>query len=80
MEDLSQKNVIIFGATGFIGQYLTTTLANTGAKLIVHGKSDKKVKELSRSNSSRNKNIIPFYSDVLSEKFYLELYIRHLKK
>ena len=74
MEDLSQKNIIIFGATGFIGQYLTTTLANTGAKLIVHGKSDKKVKELSRSNSSRNKNIISFCSDVLSEKFYLELY------
>ena len=74
MEDLSQKNIIIFGATGFIGQYLTTTLANTGAKLIIHGKSDKKVKELSRSNSSRNKNIISFCSDVLSEKFYLELY------
>ena len=74
MEDLSQKNIIIFGATGFIGQYLTTTLANTGAKLIIHGKSDEKVKELSRSNSSRNKNIISFCSDVLSEKFYLELH------
>jgi len=74
MDDLSQKNIIIFGATGFIGQYLTTTLANTGAKLIIHGKSDEKVKELSRSNSSRNKNIISFCSDVLSEKFYLELY------
>ena len=73
MEDLSQKNIIIFGATGFIGQYLTTTLANTGAKLIIHGKSNEKVRELSRSNSSR-KNIISFCSDVLSEKFYLELY------
>ena len=44
MDNLSQKNIIIFGATGFIGQYLTTTLANTGAKLIIHGKSDEKVK------------------------------------
>ena len=74
MEDLSQKNIIIFGATGFIGQYLTTTLANTGAKLIIHGKSNEKVRELSRSNSSRNNKIISFCSDVLSEKFYLELY------
>ena len=46
MDDLSQKNIIIFGATGFIGRYLTTTLASTGAKLIIHGKSDEKVKEL----------------------------------
>ena len=74
MEVFSQKNIIIFGATGFIGQYLTTTLANTGAKLIIHGKSDKKVKELSRSAASRNKNIISFCSNVLSEEFYLELY------
>ena len=74
MDYLSQKNIIIFGATGFIGQYLTTTLANTGAKLIIHGKSDKKVKELFKSHSSRNKNIIQFCSDVLSEKFYLELF------
>ena len=74
MEDLTQKNIIVFGATGFIGQYLTTTLANTGAKLIIHGKSNEKVRELSRSNSSRNNKIISFCSDVLSEKFYLELY------
>ena len=74
MEELSQKKIIIFGATGFIGQYLTTTLANAGAKLIIHGKSDEKLKELSRSTSSINKNIISFCSDVLSEKFYLELY------
>lgn len=74
MQNLSQKNIIIFGATGFIGQYLTTTLANTGSKLIIHGKSDEKIKKLSRSNSSRNEDIISFCSDVLSEKFYLELY------
>ena len=76
MEDLSQKKIIIFGATGFIGQYLTTTLANAGAKLIIHGKSDEKLKELSRSTSSINKNIISFCSDVLSEKFYIELFIK----
>ena len=66
MEDLSKK-YYNFGATGFIGQYLTTTLANTGAKLIIHGKSNEKVRELSRSNSSRNNKIISFCS-----MFYLK--------
>lgn len=74
MGDLGQKNIIIFGATGFIGKHLTATIAKTSAKLIIHGKSNEKVKELSKSNSSKNKNIISFCSDVLSEKFYLELY------
>ena len=74
MGDLGQKNIIIFGATGFIGKHLTATIEKTSAKLIIHGKSNEKVKELSKSNSSKNKNIISFCSDVLSEKFYLELY------
>ena len=74
MKDFGQKNILLFGATGFIGRYLTTTLANTRAKLIIHGKSNEKVKELIKSNSSKNENIISFCSDVLSEKFYLELY------
>ena len=74
MGDFGQKNILLFGATGFIGRYLTTTLANTRAKLIIHGKSNEKVKELIKSNSSKNENIISFCSDVLSEKFYLELY------
>ncbi len=74
MADIGQKNILLFGATGFIGRYLTTTLANTSAKLIIHGKSNEKVKKLLKSNSSKNENIISFCSDVLSEKFYLELY------
>lgn len=74
MEGLDHKNIIIFGATGYIGQYLTTTLANTGAKLIIHGKTNEKVNKLYRSISSKNKSIISFCSDVLSEKFYLELF------
>ena len=74
MEGLDHKNIIIFGATGFIGQYLTNTLANTGARLIIHGKTYEKVNELYQSTSSKNDNIISFCSDVLSEKFYLELF------
>ena len=74
MEGLDHKNIIIFGATGFIGQNLTTILANTGARLIIHGKTYEKVNELYQSTSSKNDNIISFCSDVLSEKFYLELY------
>ena len=73
MKGLDNKNIIIFGATGFIGQYLTNTLANNGAKLIIHGKSNEKVNELFRFTKSKNKSIISFCSDVLSEKFYLEL-------
>ena len=53
MEDLDHKNIIIFGATGFIGQNLTTILANTGARLIIHGKTQEKVNELYKSTSSR---------------------------
>ena len=74
MKGLDNKNIIIFGATGFIGQYLTNTLANNGAKLIIHGKSNEKVNELFRFTKSKNKSIISFCSDVLSEKFYLELF------
>ncbi len=74
MERIDQKNIIIFGATGYIGKYLTTTLANTGAKLIIHGRSNKKINELYRSTSLVNKRITSFCSDVLSEKFYLDLF------
>ena len=74
MENLDHKNIIIFGATGFIGQNLTTTLANTGARLIIHGKTQEKVNKLCKSTSSKNNSIISFCSDVLSEKFYLDLF------
>jgi NADP-dependent 3-hydroxy acid dehydrogenase YdfG len=74
MGNLDHKNIIIFGATGFIGQNLTTTLANTGTRLIIHGKTQEKVNKLYKSTSSKNNSIISFCSDVLSEKFYLELF------
>ena len=74
MEDLDRKNIIIFGATGFIGQNLTTILANTGARLIIHGKTHEKINELYQSTSCKNNSVISFCSDVLSEKFYLELF------
>ena len=46
MEGLDHKNIIIFGATGLIGQCLTNILANTRAKLIIQGKTHQQVNEL----------------------------------
>lgn len=70
--DLKNKNIVIFGATSFIGFKLTNLLAQKGANLIIHGKSSEKLKDLYEQIYSNNCKIITINSDVLSEKFYLE--------
>ena len=37
---------IIFGATGFIGSQVAHKMTKNGAKLILHGKSKKKIREV----------------------------------
>ena len=46
MFDLKNKKGIIFGATGYIGQKLSYELSKMGCKLILHGNSIERLKEL----------------------------------
>ncbi len=74
MKKLENKNIVVFGSTGFIGQRLSKILSLSGANLIIHGKSKEKLEELNQSITTKNKKVISFHSDILSEKFYLELF------
>ena len=44
MVDLKGRNGIIFGATGFFGNKLAIKLTEMGSNLLLHGKSEKKIK------------------------------------
>ena len=74
MKNLQNKNVIIFGATSYIGHELSTILAKKGVNLIIHGNSSKKLESLHYEISLESSKVISIKHNVLSEKFYLELF------
>ena len=74
MKNLQNKNIIIFGATSYIGHELSTILAKKGVNLIIHGNSSKKLESLHHEISLESSKVISIKHNVLSEKFYLELF------
>lgn len=73
MNRLKNKNIIIFGATGLIGKYLSLALASKGCNLIIHGRSSEKLKVLSDQIPNEFKKPILLKSDIMSENFYLDI-------
>ena len=73
MNRLQNKNIIIFGATGLIGKHLTSSFASKGANLIVHGRSNEKLKILSGQVPNELKKPVFLQSDIMSENFYLDI-------
>ena len=60
MINLENKNIILTGATGGIGNSIVDTLVSLKAKIVVTGTNDKKLEEL----KSKNKNIISIKQDI----------------
>ncbi len=60
MINLENKNIILTGATGGIGNSIVDTLVSLNAKLIVTGTNDKKLEELKK----KYQNIIPIKQDI----------------
>ncbi len=73
MNKLKDKNIIIFGATGLIGKHLTSSFVSKGANLIVHGRSNEKLKILSDQIPNEFKKPVFLESDIMSENFYLDI-------
>lgn len=73
MNRIQNKNIIIFGATGLIGKHLTSSLASKGANLIVHGRSNEKLKILSGQIPNEFKKPVFLESDIMSENFYMDI-------
>ena len=73
MYDLKNKRGIIFGATGFIGQQLSHELSKLGCKLILHGKSIKKLNELDNKIQKIKVSQILVQGDLNNENFYKNL-------
>ena len=70
MINLENKNIILTGATGGIGNAIVDTLASLKANLIVTGTNEKKLDELKRKHQS----IIPLKQDI-SDHANLESFI-----
>ena len=60
MINLKNKNIIITGATGGIGNSIVNTLASLDANLVVTGTNEKKLEELKK----QHKNIIAIKQDI----------------
>ncbi len=60
MIDLENKNIILTGATGGIGNSISDTLISLKAKLVVTGTNEKKLEDL----KNRHKNIIVIKQDI----------------
>ncbi len=60
MINLENKNIILTGATGGIGNSIVDTLVSLKARIVVTGTNDKKLEEL----KSKNKNIISIKQDI----------------
>ncbi len=60
MIDLENKNIILTGATGGIGNSISDTLTSLKAKLVVTGTNEKKLEDL----KNRHKNIIVIKQDI----------------
>ena len=70
MINLENKNIILTGATGGIGNSLVDTLISQKANLLVTGTNEKKLEEL----KSKHKNLIPMKQDISSHD-ELEVFI-----
>ena len=73
MNGLKNKNIIIFGATGLIGKHLTSSFVKKGANLIIHGRSNEKLKILSSHIPNEFEKPVFLESDIMSENFYLDI-------
>ena len=73
MKRLENKKGIIFGATGFLGSNLSTELTKQGAKLILHGKSKKKLYDLDNKIKSLGTNQTFLQADIIKLGFYENL-------
>jgi len=60
MINLENKNIILTGATGGIGNSIVDTLSSLKAKLIVTGTNEKKLEEL----KNKHKNLIVLKQDI----------------
>ena len=73
MNKLQNKNIIIFGATGLIGSQLSFSFASQGANLILHGKSNLKLKTLNDKIEKEFNKPVLLECDIMSENFYLDI-------
>ncbi len=73
MLDLKKSNGIIFGASGLIGSKLAYEISLLGSKLILHGKSKKKLLEI--DNNLRKKGIKQtfLHGEITKPEFFSEL-------
>ena len=65
---LHEKIVVITGATGGIGYALSRILNNIGCKLILHGRSKKKVDNLVNELTKTNPHVIGVVADLSKEE------------
>ncbi len=72
--DLANKNVLIIGASGGIGSAIVNTFNEEGANLFLVGRNLIKLKRLSKSLHSENKNIFIEQCDVLDTSSLIRLY------
>ena len=73
MFNLKNKRGIIFGATGYIGQKLSYELSKMGCKLILHGNSIERLKELDNKIKKIKISQILVQGDLNNENFYKNL-------
>lgn len=68
--DLSDKNILVTGATDGIGKELSRMLAHTGASLLLHGRSPERLATTTRAikEETNNRNIETFLADFASLK------------
>ena len=70
MINLENKNIILTGATGGIGNSIVDTLSSLKAKLIVTGTNEKRLEEL----KNKNKNLIVLKQDISAHQ-ELEVFV-----
>tara|TARA_Y100001960_G_scaffold327769_2_gene414973 strand:- start:168 stop:863 length:696 start_codon:yes stop_codon:yes gene_type:complete len=73
MLDLKNKKGIIFGSTGLIGSSLAIELTKLGTKLILQGKSKKKLIEIDNKLRKLKKKQILLQMDLCDLSFYKKL-------
>ena len=60
MINLENKNIIITGATGGIGNSIVDTLVSLNAKVLITGTNEKKLEDL----KNKNKNVLSIKQDI----------------
>ena len=67
-EVLNGKTIIVTGATGGIGRELCKKLSNLGAKLIIHGRNQKKLDKLEKELTLFNPHVLSVKADLTKEE------------